>query len=118
MKKIFLITAALSASLLTGINTYAAVDTQPFPETGWISKSSTDPITIQNAQGLPIVIVIKVTGIGSTVPGINVKNCGSTTHVDPGSSAICTTNASANPVTISSDSSARPASGTYQIKQQ
>ena len=87
-----------------------------FPLATWVSKSSNDAFTIQNGAGITIVVMITVNGVSPNDPGVNVKNCGTTAHINAGSSAVCTTNDSANPVTLNSDS-AKPATGTYQIKQ-
>lgn len=81
----------------------------------WVSKSTQDPVTIANGNGVSIVVEILVDKTGS---GINLKNCGMTTHVDAGSSAICSNTDSSNSVSFTSDSMDKPAMGTYQIKQQ
>lgn len=94
-----------------------ATEPSAFPVTNWISKNSSDPVTIQNGAGTPMLIVINVAGGGSTQsPGVNVKNCGSTAHINAGSSTLCETNDPTNPVTLTSDSGANPATGTYQLK--
>jgi hypothetical protein len=92
-------------------------DKTTFPVTEWISKDATDPVTIQNGAGTPILIVIHVTSPGANGPGVNVKNCGTTTTIKAGSTTICDTSDAANPVTLTSDSSSLSATGTYQIKQ-
>ena len=86
-----------------------------FPQANWLSKNSNDPFTIQNGAGTPIVIEINVGGSGPIAAGVNVKNCGETTHINAGSSTICSTNDATNPVTLTSDGT-NPAAGTYQIK--
>ena len=86
-----------------------------FPLTKWLSKNPTDSVTIQNGAGLPIIILVSVDKNSSSV---SIKNCGTVTKIEAGSSAVCTTNDATNPVTINSDSPNTPAIGEYQIKQQ
>lgn len=90
----------------------------------WISKNSSDEITIHNGNGFRIMITINVdhavhgaqaTGVNQL--GVNIKNCGDTKHIDAGSSAVCITRDSANPVRFSSDSQSHAVSGTYSINQ-
>lgn len=88
-------------------------DNSTFPQTTWQSKDANDVVTIQNGAGLNIVILITVNKGTSSV---NVKNCGTVTKIEAGSSAVCTTNDDSNPVALSSDNAAQPAGGTYQIK--
>jgi hypothetical protein len=88
-----------------------------FPQANWVSKNSSDQFSIQNGAGTPIVIEINVGGSGPNASGVNIKNCGETTHINAGSSTICSTNDSKNPVTLSSDGN-NAAYGTYQIKPQ
>lgn len=127
MKKIIFITSIVS---LLSVNTsvYAqepttVVEKPAFALINWISKNSTDEVVVQNGNGAPLVVQINVINNqdpdspGFDAPGINIKNCGSTTHVRAGNSAICTTSDATHPVTFTSDSS-DPAMGTYQIKQQ
>lgn len=102
-------------SLLCMSSVFADVTDVPFPQMNWTSKGSNDPFTIQNGSGTPITIAINVNGGPTNTPGVNIKNCGNTTHINAGSSAICSTNDANNPVTLTSDST-MPASGTYQIK--
>lgn len=94
----------------------------------WTSINSSEETTINNGNGnmLTITIVVdKIPTINPSLPnspspkspGINVKNCGDTRHVDAGSSTVCTTNDAINPVSFSSDSPNDKASGTYTIKQ-
>jgi hypothetical protein len=89
-------------------------DKTSFPAMAWQSKSSSEPVTIQNGAGLPIVILINLNKDSGSA---NIKNCGTVTKIEAGNSAICTTNDDSNPVTITSDSSTHSASGIYQIKQ-
>jgi hypothetical protein len=88
-----------------------------FPQANWVSKNSSDSFTIQNGAGTPIVIQINVGGSAPNAAGVNVKNCGETTHINAGSSTICSTNDANNPVTLTSDGN-NSAYGTYQIKPQ
>ena len=82
----------------------------------WISKDQTDEVTINNGTATPINITITVAGDPvNKLPGIHVKNCGKTTHVDAGSSAICGSSDPNNPVSFSAEDT-KGASGTYQIK--
>jgi hypothetical protein len=84
----------------------------------WVSKNPTDEIIIQNGSSDALVIDITVDKTTPKSAGLMVKNCGSTTAIAAGNSAICSTHDAANPVTFSSDSSNTPASGSYQIKRQ
>lgn len=89
-----------------------------FPAISWMSKSSSDTVTVQNGNGTPILIVITMVKSGETdTSAINVKNCGTTNRLAAGSSVICSNSDANNPVSFSSDS-ASTATGTYQIKQQ
>jgi len=85
----------------------------------WISKNSTDEVTINNGNANKLTITINADKSSNTAntAGVNIKNCGNTTHIDAGSSAVCTTNDASNPVSFSSDSQIYKASGTYVIKQ-
>jgi hypothetical protein len=93
------------------------VDTGSFPVTKWYSKNANDEVVIKNGTGDMLTIFISVddSDANNQLSGISVDNCGTTQHVDAGSSAICSTVDATNPVTFSSDST-NPASGTYQIK--
>lgn len=83
----------------------------------WVSKDTTDVVTINNGTGSPINVTITVmSDTAKKLSGINIVNCGQTTHVDAGSSAICGSSDSNNPVKFNSDSPTDPASGTYEIK--
>lgn len=90
-----------------------------FPMMSWSSKSPTDWVTIQNGNGAAIMVMITVSGsVADHTPGINVRNCGKTTYLTPGSTAICLTNDDKNPIAFSSESALQNVivSGTYQIK--
>ena len=94
----------------------------------WTSINSSEETTINNGNGEMLTITIVVdkiptlnpslpNSLNPKSPGINVKNCGDTRHVDAGSSTVCTTKDAVNPVSFSSDSPTDKASGTYTIKQ-
>lgn len=88
------------------------------PLVTWMSKGTSDVVTIQNGSGLPLMIQINVNGPVPTAGGITIKNCGTTTSIKAGGSAICQSSDAENPVSFSSDSPSTPASGTYQVKKQ
>lgn len=113
IKKLFL--AGLVLSLGASSMVYAEGETTgktSFAMTNWLSKNLTDPVSIQNGTGFPLIISITV---DKNSAAVNVKNCGTTTHINPGSSTICMTSDARNPVTMISESGTTPASGTYQI---
>ena len=89
-----------------------------FPSSPWVSTGPDDNVSVQNGAGISIVVLINVDRANANSPGATIKNCGTTTHIAAGSSSICTTNDANNPITISSDTSGKRASGSYQIKQQ
>lgn len=107
-----------------GLNTFSYAETPTTITTtmpaniDWISKNSSEEITINNGTGNKLIITINVQKIttGTKTTGVNIKNCGNTTHIDAGSSGICSTNDPVNPVSFSSDSATDPATGTYNIK--
>lgn len=88
-----------------------------FPLVNWVSNSSADVVTIENGEGVPLVIQITVTGNANS-PGIRIENCGKTDSIKAGSSAICTSTDAHNPVTFNSDNSSKAATGTYQVTKQ
>ena len=88
-----------------------------FQSSVWKSKNANDSFTIQNGAGTMLTIVISVDNAGPHADGVTVSNCGSTTFIKAGSSTVCQTNDSADPVTLTSNSVSLPSSGTYQIKQ-
>lgn len=81
----------------------------------WSSKDNSDTVTVQNGTGLQLIISISVDKKGV---GINIKNCGTTNHIDAGSTAVCASRDPANPVNFSSDTGEKEAMGTYEIKYQ
>jgi hypothetical protein len=93
----------------------------------WTSKNSSDVVTINNGSGnlLTITITVNKPAIAQTspnspsitFPGVNLTNCGNTTHIDAGSSGVCTTKDPSNPVSFNSDSPTYMATGTYSIIQ-
>lgn len=120
MKKMIIISSIMglfvAITFLFANLVWPQASTTFFSQANWLSKNSSDPFTIQNGAGTPIVIQINVGGSSPNSSGVNVKNCGNTSHINPGSSTICSTNEDNNPVTLTSDSN-YPAYGTYQIKQ-
>lgn len=118
MKKIILSILTIGIALSSAwLYAQQASEKSCFPPVSWTTKGTSDVVTIENGTNLALIINIVVQGTASS-PGINIKNCGTTTHVNAGSMAICANNDSANPVSFSSDNSNQPASGTYQIKEQ
>lgn len=82
----------------------------------WVSQDSSQEVTIQNGTAAALTVQINVIdNVSSDAPGINIKNCGTTTHADAGTTVICRTNDPHNPITFSSDSPTVQATGTYQI---
>jgi hypothetical protein len=118
--KMLLFILTLGTLFFSSLTQAQATDTEKscFPLVTWASKNSTEPVTIQNGNGVRLIIQIIVSKTSSTSVGINVKNCGTTSHVDAGSSTVCFNTDGSNPVTFSSDSGTVAAAGTYQIKQQ
>lgn len=119
MKK--LITVFLTVLAILPIITFAqpnVTESATFPIVNWTSKNTNDPVSIQNGAGTPILIQINVSGAQANANGhgVSVRNCGTTTHINAGSSTICETNDNKNPVTLTSDDNNIPVSGTYQIK--
>lgn len=114
----------LALSVLLSFPVYAEVtaitmekqEAPKLPIVNWVSHPG-EEIKIENGNGAKIMIQITVTG-SANAPGVNVTHCGQTTSIKSGSSAICTTNDSANPVTFVSDSTTESAMGTYQITEQ
>ncbi len=113
MKKIVLMVSLL-VSLTASLLVYAQSDSSTDKGTSisWSSKNSSDSVSIQNGAGIRLNIPITVDRGGA---GVNVKNCGTTSHIDPGSATMCSTNDPTNPVTLTADSATIPATGTYQI---
>jgi len=115
MLPVLLICSLVATSVYA--DTTTVISNPTVPQIKWISKNSNDPFTIQNGAGIPLVITITVNpGPSVGAVGVNVKNCGTTTHIDAGSATVCSTSDSNNPVTLTSDSATMPATGTYQLK--
>jgi hypothetical protein len=114
MRKIILIIGLITSLTTTLVSAEAETSTDKTtqPLTHWLSKNVDDPISIQNGAGIQLNIPITVDKGGA---GVTVKNCGTTTHIDAGSSTMCSTNDSKNPVTLTSDSGTVAATGTYQM---
>jgi hypothetical protein len=96
-----------------------------YPPVNWVSDGFNDEIIIHNGNADRLIIVIFVDKIplspaisntSRTLPGINVRNCGRTSHVDAGSSVTCRTSDPLNPVIFHSDTSGGRATGTYLIE--
>jgi len=129
MKKILLAmltVVSMTANVLSYAETQAIMTPGPAPKdttalsfqpTAWVSKNSTDNVIVHNGNGGSLVIEIIVSGSAPNAPGVTIKNCGSTTTIKAGDSAICSSDDPANPVTFSSDNQNLPASGTYTTKQ-
>jgi hypothetical protein len=83
-----------------------------FPPMNWSAKA--DPIVIENSSGGSITIQISVDGNESS-PGIKLDNCGETTLIKAGSSAVCTNSDAKNPVSFTSADTSETATGTYQV---
>jgi hypothetical protein len=132
MKKISLLLFSLLLLLTTNAFVLAETVVSAVVQTPiqWISKTSSDVITINNGNSNDLTITINVNkppviivnnnvinnNQGNIPPGINIKNCGDTKHIEAGSSAICSTNDASNPISFSTDSQT-PVTGTYIIKQ-
>lgn len=97
----------------------------------FVSSNASQVITIQDAnsdlQTYDVEIYVDFQGMtgGSTPPyirtatGVNVKNCGSVTHINAGSSALCQISSKNPVITFSSDSNDKDtvAWGTFQYNQ-
>lgn len=121
MKKIILFAVFLMGLAITAL-TFSQYPSQEGGSNlhiiSWVSKNSTDSVTIQNGTGIRIMVEITVKGGDKNqFAGLNIKNCGITTHVDPGSSAICYSNDPNRPISFSSDNGTVPASGSYYIRE-
>lgn len=117
MKKLLLLALVLGLNdSVYAVNIITAP--QSFPPVAWTSKDPRDTVTIENGNNASIMINITVprsTGAASSVErGINISNCGKTTFVKEGSSAICYNQNGSAPVNFSSDSM-NPISGTYVV---
>lgn len=121
MKKIYLwvIPTIISSIAFTGLlHADDGPDTIQAPVVNWVSKASDDFVTIENGNGATLNIVINVdNNTLPNTPGVTIKNCGDTTHIDAGSSAVCVTSDPDYPVSFSADTN-NPVTGNYQITQQ
>lgn len=96
----------------TGLNVPNAESSQYIR---WTSKSASDVISFQNGTGATLVIQITVdNNLDKT--GININNCGTTSHVDSGSTVICVTRDSRSPVYFVTDNPNRAVSGLYVVQ--
>ena len=119
IRMLLIVTLYLLLGTMDFVYAQGPADKPSFPAVNWVSKSSTDDVVIQNGSGATLVIEINViNNPHSNATGIDIKNCGATTHIKAGSSGICTTTDATHPVSFSSDNPSDPASGTYQIKQE
>lgn len=97
---------------------------QPFSkEVRWESNRA-DPnalpgsevVSISSGNGPPIQVFINVDKMSAAV---TIENCGTTTRIEPGSSAMCTTSPGpGTSIRIVSADPTIPARGSYQIKTQ
>lgn len=103
----------LCTILLLTSTTLAHADNKTItPTINWVSKANSDAVNIANGSGLSLIVSINVNKNGA---GVNIKNCGSTTHIDAGSIAICSTSDADSQISFSSDVPDKSASGSYQI---
>src|SRR5258708_7182458 len=107
-----LISAAVFTSTFVNAQT-TVVEKFSFPLVNWLSKNINDDIKIENGTSAAIVVQINV---DKNSANIIIKNCGETSQIKAGSTAICLTNDAKNLVSFSSDNSTHPAFGNYQIK--
>ncbi|MBX3709704.1 MAG: hypothetical protein KIT56_05125 [Gammaproteobacteria bacterium] len=122
MKKMILFVSSFILLNIAGFSSAQTPTTTimtPMVPINWSSNDSTEEITIHNGSGnnLTITITVDKNNASDVSPGVNIKNCGETKHIDAGSSAICTTNDPSNPVSFSSDSQTAKAAGTYIVNQ-
>lgn len=81
----------------------------------WSSQSPADIVSFQNGTGAALVIQIMVDN-NPTRTGINLTNCGTTSHVDAGSTVVCVTRDARSPVSFVTDNATQPVSGTYIVQ--
>lgn len=117
ISRILIVLSTLSAATLLFADAPGSSPGNPGSSSiNWISRSNEDVITIQNGTSLSLIVTINVAN--DSEAGVNVTNCGTTTHINPGSSAICSTSDAASPVNFVTDGYNKAAQGTYQIRQQ
>ena len=96
--------------------TAAAKKSATFNPVNWASHGPSDLYTINSQSSTTTAVAINV-NLGYF--GINLTNCGTVTHVTPGSSVVCPL-AAGTPVSFSADGNSNQgltaAEGTYQIK--
>lgn len=102
---------------------YSASARASFSPQSWTSENSSDVVTIQSSVGdtyfyaVQIYVSKTILGVPSTPStGVNVKNCGNVTHINPGSSAICQISNNNPTVTFSSDKADQAATGVFQVE--
>lgn len=81
----------------------------------WVSQSGDDVISFPNGTGATLVIQITVSS-NANKTGVNVTNCGTTTHIGSGSTATCVTRDASNPVSFVTDNAAKSVSGYYVVQ--
>lgn len=81
----------------------------------WTSAGAGDVVSFQNGTGALLVIQITVDN-NATKTGVNITNCGSTTHINSGSTAICVTKDPSNPVSFVTDNPTNTTSGVYSVQ--
>lgn len=124
MKRISFIVLLISACVSFVAFAQPIIAQKEFPPVRWLSKGTFDMVKIDNPNNQALIIQIAVDKIitvegaakDTVSAGINLKNCGNTTHLDPGSSVICNTSDSVNPVQFGSDSEQKLATGSYQVQ--
>lgn len=112
MKKLLIV-----ALLLCG-SAFAASDLKKpnFAPVPWTSPDPMHGVKIDNSYNLQLKIFIAVEAEYPDQGGVNITNCGSITHIDAGSSAVCLNRDGDHPVTFSSDGKA--ARGVYEVDNQ
>ncbi len=104
--------------LLIGLSAYCMIVQADanFPLVRWMSSNQQDTITIENGNNMSIAVSITVDKSTSNSAGIIISNCGGTSSVSAGSTAVCYNNNGVTPITFSSESS-NIATGSYQVSQ-
>lgn len=124
MKRISFLVLLISVCVSFVSFAQPVITQKEFPPVRWLSKGTFDTVKIDNPNKQALIIQISVDKIitvegaakDTVSAGVNVKNCGNTTHLDPGSSVICNSQDAVNPVQFSSDSEQKLATGSYQVQ--
>lgn len=120
MKKLTLI-ALLSAAILNVAFAEPAKKKMGFAPLSWSSNNTKDMINIQGGSGFGTYYLVQIyvsnmyNGTGPNPSGINIKNCGTITHINPGSTALCLLSYTNAVISFSSDSDEIAAYGLFQI---